>query len=38
MGTFKKGYKNGIGTMHFTNGDKYEGMWQNGVKHGRGKY
>lgn len=24
--------------MYFSNGDMYEGMWQNGLKHGRGSY
>lgn len=24
--------------MHFMNGDTYDGTWQNGMKHGRGKY
>jgi hypothetical protein len=24
--------------MIFLNGDIYEGMWQGGLKHGRGKY
>ena len=27
-----------MGKIYFTNGDNYEGMWQNGLKHGRGKY
>lgn len=30
--------KNGMGKIYFTNGDTYEGMWQNGLKHGRGIY
>ena len=24
--------------MIFANGDSYKGMWQNGLKHGRGVY
>ena len=24
--------------MIFSNGDVYEGMWQGGQKHGKGKY
>ena len=24
--------------MLFANGDSYEGVWQGGLKHGRGKY
>jgi hypothetical protein len=30
--------KHGYGKMMFVNGDIYEGNWQAGLKHGRGKY
>lgn len=28
----------GNGTLHYANGDKYEGSFQNGQKEGKGKY
>lgn len=30
--------KNGKGTYHYPNGDKYEGEWYNNKRHGRGRY
>jgi len=28
----------GEGTMHFNNGDRYQGMWKNHLMHGSGVY
>ena len=28
--------ENSIGTYYYSNGDKYEGNWFNGYKHGKG--
>lgn len=30
--------KNGKGIMKYTNGDKYEGSWRNGMRNGEGTY
>ena len=31
QGKFRDGMFHGAGTLHFPNGSKYEGMWENGV-------
>ena len=31
-----KGEKHGHGIMKYANGTKYEGMWKDGKKHGKG--
>ena len=38
VGEFKDGYKNGQGTMTYSNGDKYVGEFLNDVRHGHGTY
>jgi len=33
VGSYKLGYKEGLGTMTFRNGDRYEGTWKNNKYH-----
>ena len=33
-----KGQKHGMGTYLFTDGERYEGQWHNGLMHGQGTY
>lgn len=33
-GNFKNGKRHGQGTFLYANGTKYEGSWENNVKHG----
>ena len=34
VGEWKDGARHGIGTFHFTIGDKYVGDWSHDVQHG----
>ena len=36
IGDYKKGRRDGQGTLYYENGDKYEGGWKDGDKHGQG--
>ena len=38
VGEMKNGYRDGIGTYYWNDGDKYSGGWKNGEKHGIGKF
>ena len=38
VGDIKDNVPNGIGNMKFSNHDVYEGNWEKGKMHGRGKY
>ena len=35
-GDFKNGKKDGEGTFEWPNGDRYEGLWNMCLKHGKG--
>ena len=37
-GHYKSGRRDGYGTMRYTSGDLYAGMWRHGLMDGRGKY
>lgn len=37
-GSFKAGVREGLGSMHYKNGCRYEGHWKNGRLHGKGLY
>ena len=38
IGEWKQGLQNGNGTALFNNGNSYNGQFQNGLKHGYGKF
>ena len=38
IGYFKDGKKDGKGTIHFYNGDKFVGKFKQDKKHGKGKF
>ena len=38
VGKFKKGLRNGQGTMKFKDGAKYIGQWKDNSFHGKGTY
>ena len=38
LGEYKDGKRDGQGTCTFANGDKYDGDWENGNRHGYGIY
>jgi len=38
MGEFKNHLYDGVGSYSQSNGNKYEGGWFEGLKHGRGKF
>ena len=35
---FKDNEREGYGELKWTHGDRYEGMWKEGKKHGEGEY
>jgi hypothetical protein len=38
IGNFLDGMPNGKGTMIYSNGDRFKGFWQAGLKHGQGEF
>ena len=38
LGEFDRGLKHGFGTHHYTNGDRWDGVWVADEPHGTGVY
>lgn len=38
IGSWKSGLQNGNGTAIYNNGNRYDGQFKNGFKHGYGKF